>query len=96
MWWRRHQSVVLLRYYEHPHRLNTQLFNKARNFHNISILLRRRVLLCGDGNLSYAASIAERLQQEDAHLTATVLESQEEHNRGTLQPHGDGNVNPYK
>lgn len=59
----------------------------ARFFSNTSILLSRRVLLCGDGNLSFAASIANKLRDEGSHLMATVLESKEEHNRG-MHTHG--------
>jgi len=39
------------------------------------------MLVCGDGDLSYSASIAPILQKMGIHLTATVLESQEDHER---------------
>jgi hypothetical protein len=43
---------------------------------------RRRVLICGDGDLSFAASIAHELSNEGAHLTASVLESELDHREG--------------
>lgn len=56
----------------------------VRSFHKAFIRLfdYERVLVCGDGNLSYSASIAQRMKDRGAHLTATVLESQQEHKRG--------------
>lgn len=42
------------------------------------------VLVCGDGDLSYSASIAKELADKDIRLTATVLESESEHISGKL------------
>jgi hypothetical protein len=53
----------------------------ARFFRKAAYLSQRRVLLCGDGDLSYGASIAKNLNDKGTHLTATVLEPQEEHHR---------------
>jgi hypothetical protein len=39
------------------------------------------ILVCGDGDLSYSAMIAPALQLEQIHLTASVLESQEDHQK---------------
>ena len=53
----------------------------VRFFHKAAYLAHKRVLLCGDGDLSYSAFMSHRLKHSDTHLTATVLESQEEHHR---------------
>lgn len=43
------------------------------------------VLICGDGDLSYSAWLAEQLAEaDDVNLTATVLESEEIHNSGAF------------
>lgn len=53
----------------------------ARFFRKTAYLSQRRVLLCGDGDLSFGASISKDLSRKGTHLTATVLEPQEEHHR---------------
>jgi Domain of unknown function (DUF2431) len=60
------------------HQLSVRFFGKATYLAH-----RRRVLLCGDGDLSYGAYMSNVLKaaHPDTHLTATVLESQEEHHR---------------
>ena len=40
------------------------------------------LLVCGDGDLSYSASIANQLASLNVSLTATVLENNEKHNQG--------------
>ena len=40
------------------------------------------VLICGDGDLSYSASVAEKLAQNNVKVFASVLESEEDHSRG--------------
>ena len=40
------------------------------------------VLVCGDGDLSYSAGLAEQLAEVGVSLTATVLETEEVHNSG--------------
>jgi hypothetical protein len=77
------------RFWQLHHETKEHLFRSgnpvARSFHKATILLidyGKRVLVCGDGNLSYSASIAKGMKERGAHLTATVLESQQEHERG--------------
>jgi hypothetical protein len=45
------------------------------------------LLVCGDGDLSYSASIAPHLSQLGIHFIASVLEEQSMHNEGTLKSH---------
>ena len=40
------------------------------------------LLVCGDGDLSYSASVAHQLANLNISLTASVLESHEKHNKG--------------
>eukprot|EP00814_Leptocylindrus_danicus_P011723 CAMPEP_0116030640 /NCGR_PEP_ID=MMETSP0321-20121206/16981_1 /TAXON_ID=163516 /ORGANISM="Leptocylindrus danicus var. danicus, Strain B650" /LENGTH=211 /DNA_ID=CAMNT_0003505497 /DNA_START=43 /DNA_END=679 /DNA_ORIENTATION=- len=40
-----------------------------------------KLLVCGDGDLSYSALVAPDLYSKDIHLTATVLESQSDHQK---------------
>lgn len=42
----------------------------------------KNILVCGDGDLSYCASIAPELERLNIELYATVLEVEEHHNRG--------------
>ena len=44
----------------------------------------RRILVCGDGDLSYSAEIASELDALGIELYATVLEDEATHNNGTL------------
>ena len=44
----------------------------------------RRILVCGDGDLSYSAEIASELDALGIELYATVLEDEATHNKGTL------------
>ena len=41
----------------------------------------KNMLVCGDGDLSFSASIAQTVHNEDICLTATVLEDQEAHGK---------------
>ena len=41
-----------------------------------------RMLVCGDGDLSFSASISRQLADQDIHLTASVLESRTDHRDG--------------
>jgi len=40
---------------------------------------KQRMLVCGDGDFSFAASIASQIAEKGMHLTATVLESESNH-----------------
>lgn len=42
------------------------------------------VLVCGDGDLSYSAWLAPQLAEAGVTLTATVLETQDVHNKGAF------------
>lgn len=41
-----------------------------------------KVLVCGDGDLSYSAWLADQLAELGVSLTATVLETEQVHNNG--------------
>lgn len=44
----------------------------------------RTLLVCGDGDLSFSSSVSKKLAEEGVHLTATVLETKENHRQGKL------------
>lgn len=44
-----------------------------------------RFLVCGDGDLSFSSSISKELADQGVHLTASVLESKENHRQGTFR-----------
>lgn len=48
---------------------------------------KQRMLVCRDGDFSFAASIATQIAEKGMHLTATVLESESNHPESKHQLH---------
>ena len=46
----------------------------------------QNILVCGDGDLSYSAEIAHELSDMGIKLYATVLEGEDDHNKGMYVP----------
>jgi len=61
---------------EQPHHEYSSYWKPICSLSNDTI---HNILLCGDGDLSYSASISEYISQSDIELTATVLEEATTH-----------------
>ncbi len=58
-----------------PYYSGSQLYSPSGEKEN-------HVLICGDGDLSYSASVAEKFAENNVKVYASVLESEEDHSRG--------------
>eukprot|EP00816_Leptocylindrus_hargravesii_P009372 CAMPEP_0196819830 /NCGR_PEP_ID=MMETSP1362-20130617/72389_1 /TAXON_ID=163516 /ORGANISM="Leptocylindrus danicus, Strain CCMP1856" /LENGTH=408 /DNA_ID=CAMNT_0042198449 /DNA_START=88 /DNA_END=1314 /DNA_ORIENTATION=+ len=63
-----------------PRRINCYRYF-AQRAASVRCFASSKLLICGDGDLSYSALVAPDLNSKDIHLTATVLESQSDHQR---------------
>jgi len=57
----------------------TRFLELERRLFHIRRYNEERMLVCGDGDFSFAASIASKMAEKGIHLTATVLESETNH-----------------
>ena len=71
-----------------PHWEFTATSNKKSSQENNDLI--SNMLVCGDGDLSYSAGIANALDAMGVELTATVLEDRHAHNEGEVSAQSIG------